>query len=181
MHGPAMRDADCMTPCADRPCVVGAMAIAGHHPLRVSERCQVGRSCCLRSSEASGVWTPCVVLTCVVGSGRVRMPANPNGKGVILGEGKPENQNSAIIYCFNEALQTIDMNQVGAERWRPLSRRSYSCFHNQMIIGAQIREPRAPCSGCAVQACGMKLGAVRVTGSLPSWQPLCGGAYASRG
>jgi hypothetical protein len=43
---------------------------------------------------------------------RVRMPSNPRGKGVILGEGKPENQNSAIIYCFNEAVQTIDMNQV---------------------------------------------------------------------
>lgn len=40
------------------------------------------------------------------------MPANPDGKGVILGEGKPENQNASIIYCFNEALQTIDMNQV---------------------------------------------------------------------
>ncbi len=29
-----------------------------------------------------------------------------------LGEGKPENQNAAIIFCFNEALQAIDMNQV---------------------------------------------------------------------
>lgn len=31
--------------------------------------------------------------------------------GVILGEGKPENQNSAVIYCPGTLLQTIDMNQ----------------------------------------------------------------------
>jgi callose synthase len=29
-----------------------------------------------------------------------------------LGEGKPENQNHAIIFTRGEALQTIDMNQV---------------------------------------------------------------------
>lgn len=34
-----------------------------------------------------------------------------SGVGVILGEGKPENQNSAIIYCAGSLLQTIDMNQ----------------------------------------------------------------------
>jgi len=44
---------------------------------------------------------------------RVRLPANPESKrGVVLGEGKPENQNHAIIFCHNEALQSIDMNQV---------------------------------------------------------------------
>jgi callose synthase len=32
---------------------------------------------------------------------------------VILGEGKPENQNHAIVFTRGEALQTIDMNQVG--------------------------------------------------------------------
>lgn len=37
---------------------------------------------------------------------RVRLPGNP-----ILGEGKPENQNSAIIFSRGEHLQTIDMNQ----------------------------------------------------------------------
>lgn len=43
----------------------------------------------------------------------VRLPSNPEtGSGVKLGEGKPENQNAAIIFCFNEALQAIDMNQV---------------------------------------------------------------------
>lgn len=30
----------------------------------------------------------------------------------ILGEGKPENQNHAIIFSRGEGLQTIDMNQV---------------------------------------------------------------------
>lgn len=29
-----------------------------------------------------------------------------------LGEGKPENQNHAIIFTRGEALQAIDMNQV---------------------------------------------------------------------
>ncbi|KAK2380912.1 callose synthase [Trifolium repens] len=29
-----------------------------------------------------------------------------------LGEGKPENQNNAIIFTCDEAPQTIDMNQV---------------------------------------------------------------------
>jgi hypothetical protein len=29
----------------------------------------------------------------------------------ILGEGKPENQNQAMIFCFSESLQTVDMNQ----------------------------------------------------------------------
>ncbi|PNH12038.1 Callose synthase 5 [Tetrabaena socialis] len=33
------------------------------------------------------------------------------GVGVILGEGKPENQNSAVPYCPGVLLQTIDMNQ----------------------------------------------------------------------
>ncbi|KAJ9530828.1 hypothetical protein QJQ45_028726 [Haematococcus lacustris] len=43
---------------------------------------------------------------------RVRMPANPYTKrGVILGEGKPENQNHAVIFCLGEAVQVIDMNQ----------------------------------------------------------------------
>jgi callose synthase len=30
---------------------------------------------------------------------------------VILGEGKPENQNQSVIFCHGEAIQTIDMNQ----------------------------------------------------------------------
>ena len=30
---------------------------------------------------------------------------------MIVGEGKPENQNHAVIFALGEALQTIDMNQ----------------------------------------------------------------------
>lgn len=39
---------------------------------------------------------------------RVRLPGNP-----VLGEGKPENQNHAMIFTRSEFLQTIDMNQEG--------------------------------------------------------------------
>ena len=38
---------------------------------------------------------------------RIKLPGS-----VILGEGKPENQNHAIIFTRGEGLQTIDMNQV---------------------------------------------------------------------
>jgi len=37
----------------------------------------------------------------------VKLPGNPK-----LGEGKPENQNHAIIFTRGNAVQTIDMNQV---------------------------------------------------------------------
>ena len=37
---------------------------------------------------------------------KVRLPGNP-----IIGEGKPENQNHAIIFATGEYLQTLDMNQ----------------------------------------------------------------------
>lgn len=36
----------------------------------------------------------------------IKLPGNP-----ILGEGKPENQNHAVIFTRGDALQTIDMNQ----------------------------------------------------------------------
>lgn len=43
---------------------------------------------------------------------RIRMPFNEvTGRGIIIGEGKPENQNHAICFAFGENLQTIDMNQ----------------------------------------------------------------------
>lgn len=48
---------------------------------------------------------------------RIRLPLNRlqnkarAKRGVILGEGKPENQNASIIFCFGEAIQAIDMNQ----------------------------------------------------------------------
>jgi hypothetical protein len=38
---------------------------------------------------------------------RIKLPGPP-----ILGEGKPENQNHAIIFTRGEALQAIDVNQV---------------------------------------------------------------------
>lgn len=37
----------------------------------------------------------------------IKLPGNPK-----LGEGKPENQNHAIIFTRGSAVQTIDMNQV---------------------------------------------------------------------
>ena len=37
---------------------------------------------------------------------KVRLPGNP-----IVGEGKPENQNHAVIFSRGEYLQTLDMNQ----------------------------------------------------------------------
>jgi hypothetical protein len=40
----------------------------------------------------------------------VKLPGNPK-----LGEGKPENQNHAIIFTRGNAVQTIDMNQVIAD------------------------------------------------------------------
>ena len=43
---------------------------------------------------------------------RIRMPYNVyTGRGIVIGEGKPENQNHAICFAFGESLQTIDMNQ----------------------------------------------------------------------
>jgi len=39
---------------------------------------------------------------------RVRLPGDP-----VIGEGKPENQNHAIVFTRGECLQTIDMNQDG--------------------------------------------------------------------
>lgn len=39
---------------------------------------------------------------------RVKLPGNP-----VVGEGKPENQNHAVIFTRGEHLQAIDMNQEG--------------------------------------------------------------------
>jgi hypothetical protein len=44
----------------------------------------------------------------------VLLPINfESARGVVLGEGKPENQQHAAIFCTGEALQTIDCNQDG--------------------------------------------------------------------
>lgn len=48
-----------------------------------------------------------------------------------LGEGKPENQNHAIIFTRGEALQTIDMNQVNFMVMVPLS--TYVAFRIVLI------------------------------------------------
>lgn len=39
----------------------------------------------------------------------IKLPGDPK-----LGEGKPENQNHAIIFTRGDAIQTIDMNQVNS-------------------------------------------------------------------
>ena len=46
---------------------------------------------------------------------RIKLPG-----AVKLGEGKPENQNHAIIFTRGEALQTIDMNQVKPQIFEPV-------------------------------------------------------------
>ena len=38
----------------------------------------------------------------------IKLPSRP----VDVGEGKPENQNHAIVFTRGETLQTIDMNQI---------------------------------------------------------------------
>jgi hypothetical protein len=47
------------------------------------------------------------ITFCVQVIYKIKLPGN-----AILGEGKPENQNHAIIFTRGECLQTIDMNQV---------------------------------------------------------------------
>eukprot|EP00198_Chlamydomonas_reinhardtii_P003824 XP_001693160.1 glycosyl transferase [Chlamydomonas reinhardtii] len=48
----------------------------------------------------------------IVEAYRIRLPINRySNRGVVLGEGKPENQNHSIVFAFNEGLQAIDMNQ----------------------------------------------------------------------
>jgi callose synthase len=48
----------------------------------------------------------------------VRLPRNgETAHGVVLGEGKPENQNAAIIFCFGEVVQVGVLLLQGAPRW----------------------------------------------------------------
>lgn len=59
------------------------------------------------------VWITSVLITCLCANPfiqeiySVKLPGNPK-----LGEGKPENQNHAVIFTRGQAVQTIDMNQV---------------------------------------------------------------------
>lgn len=43
---------------------------------------------------------------------RIKLPGSAK-----MGEGKPENQNHAIIFTRGEALQAIDMNQVSQQKF----------------------------------------------------------------
>jgi 1,3-beta-glucan synthase len=53
----------------------------------------------------------CCRCTCLPAR-RVLLPINfESVRGVVIGEGKPENQNHAVVFCPGEALQTIDCNQ----------------------------------------------------------------------
>ncbi|XP_065633564.1 callose synthase 2 [Quercus suber] len=54
---------------------------------------------------------------------RIKLPGP-----LICGEGKPENQNHAIIFTRGEGLQTIDMNQV------PQENISYVCVYISMCV-----------------------------------------------
>lgn len=62
---------------------------------------------------------------------RIRLPHNPyTDRGVVIGEGKPENQNHACIFAFGEAMQAVDMNQDGclAEAFK---------MRNLLMVGGQ--------------------------------------------
>ncbi|PNH09351.1 putative callose synthase 6 [Tetrabaena socialis] len=66
-------------------------------------------------SAKGGSSASCAGASATVELYRIRLPCNRySGRGVVLGEDKPENQNHAAIFCFGEALQTIDMNQDNA-------------------------------------------------------------------
>ena len=60
---------------------------------------------------------------------KVRLPGNP-----ILGEGKPENQNHAIIFTRGEHLQTLDMNQDNYMGESYKMRNLLECFRDRVRI-----------------------------------------------
>ena len=59
---------------------------------------------------------------------RIKLPGP-----AILGEGKPENQNHAIIFTRGEGLQTIDMNQVNLI--------SMATYHLLAVCSSQVVSP----------------------------------------
>ncbi|KAL3902819.1 MAG: hypothetical protein SGPRY_011910 [Prymnesium sp.] len=64
---------------------------------------------------------------------KVRLPGNP-----IIGEGKPENQNHAIIFTRGEYMQTLDMNQDGYLAEALKIRNLLECFKgNIRIVGCR--------------------------------------------
>jgi len=60
---------------------------------------------------------------------KVKLPGNP-----ILGEGKPENQNQAIIFTRGEHLQTLDMNQDNYLGEAYKMRNLLECFKGRVRI-----------------------------------------------
>lgn len=78
---------------------------------------------------------------------RIRLPVNylkGGGHGVILGEGKPENQNASIIFCFGELVQAIDMNQDNYLCEALKMRNLISEFNLPEYSEKQLREALAP-------------------------------------
>lgn len=67
---------------------------------------------------------------------RIKLPGP-----AILGEGKPENQNHAIIFTRGEGLQTIDMNQVHTHK-RPYA--NALCMRVKKYILIVITKRKAP-------------------------------------
>lgn len=53
-------------------------------------------------------WPLCFLIMQEIYS--IKLPGDPK-----LGEGKPENQNHAIVFTRGNAVQTIDMNQVSTK------------------------------------------------------------------
>ncbi|KAK7348285.1 hypothetical protein VNO80_22836 [Phaseolus coccineus] len=96
----------------------------------------------------------------------IKLPGDPK-----LGEGKPENQNHAIIFTHGEAIQTIDMNQVktgtpkqktdlainvgGENLWQDCSRKRYKSSSNRKVFCESKKCPKnASCIGPYKPAAG---------------------------
>ena len=60
---------------------------------------------------------------------KIRLPGNP-----ILGEGKPENQNHAVVFTRGENLQTLDMNQDNYMGESYKMRNLLGCFEGRVRI-----------------------------------------------
>ena len=60
---------------------------------------------------------------------KVRLPGNP-----IVGEGKPENQNQAVIYARGAYLQTLDMNQDNYMGEAYKMRNLLDCFRGDVVL-----------------------------------------------
>lgn len=60
---------------------------------------------------------------------RVKLPGNP-----IIGEGKPENQNQAVIFARGAYLQTLDMNQDNYLGESYKMRNLLDCFHSDIVL-----------------------------------------------